>query len=289
MTHRWGERSLLRVLVSVGLSLLLWLGSGSATLAQAMGSQPNADPVKAMTPDDRQTLERLGNRAVAATQRGDFAQAEQYWTDFLEQFPNNPAAWSNRGNVRVSQNKLELALEDYDRAIALAPNAPDPYLNKGAALEALGRWEAAIVNYNQVLTLDPQDAAAYNNRGNAKAGLEDWQAALADYRKATELAPNYPLAWTNAALVQYQLGETAAATRSLRNLVRKYPQFVDARAALTAALWVQGNQGEAESQWVSVTGLDRRYQNLQWVMEIRRWPPAIVAALQQFLSLNAAS
>lgn len=57
---------------------------------------------------------------------GDFATAETLWTDLIARFPSNPAVWSNRGNTRVSQNKIEAAIEDYNKAIQLAPDAPTP-------------------------------------------------------------------------------------------------------------------------------------------------------------------
>ena len=72
----------------------------------------------------------------------------------------------------------------------------------------------------------------------------------------------------------------------MRRLVKKYPMFADMRAALTAVLWADGQQGEAESNWVAAVGVDSRYQNLDWVKEIRRWPPRLVSALDKFLSLS---
>jgi tetratricopeptide (TPR) repeat protein len=237
--------------------------------------------------DPIQQVDMMFQKAFTATNAGDFAKAEVDWTEIIERYPDNAAAWSNRGNVRVSQNKLESAIADYNEAIHLAPDVPDPYLNRGAALEGLGKWDAAIVDYNHVLELNPDDAMAYNNRGNAKAGQGKWEAALVDYHKATEIAPNFAFAYANYALSLYEIGRIKEAIRSMRNTVRKYPQFPDVRAALTAALWVQGDQGEAESQWVSVVGLDRRYKDLNWVTQIRRWPPAIAAALGKFLSLQS--
>jgi hypothetical protein len=32
--------------------------------------------------------------------------------------------------------------------------------------------------------------------------------------------------------------------------------------------------------------MDSRYQNLDWVKEIRRWPPTMIAALDSFLNLQ---
>ena len=88
------------------------------------------------------------------------------------------------------------------------------------------------------------------------------------------------------ALVTYQVGQHQEALRQMRNLVRKYPMFPDMRAAITAVLWVNGNQGEAESNWVATVGLDNRYQNLDWLANVRRWPPEMVSALEKFLNLT---
>jgi tetratricopeptide (TPR) repeat protein len=137
-----------------------------------------------------------------------------------------------------------------------------------------------------VLELDPNDAMAYNNRGNAAAGKGDWESAIADYKKSAEIAPNFAFARANYALALYQIGQTDEAIRQMRNIIRKYPQFADIRAALTAALWEQGKRGEAESNWVAAVGLDKRYKDLNWVASVRHWPPAMVAALDQFLKLQ---
>ena len=230
--------------------------------------------------------EAIAQKALAATEKGDFATAEQYWTTLIEQFPQNPAVWSNRGNSRVSQRKLTEAIADFNQAIELAPDQPDPYLNRGAALEAQGHFTEAIADYNRVLALDPQDAYAYNNRGNAEGGLGEWSKALKDFQKASEILPDFAFARANTALALYEMGQKPEAVKIMRDLVRKYPMFPDMRAALTAALWAEGNQGEAESHWVAAVGMDSRYQDVQWVTQIRRWPPQMIAALERFLTLQ---
>ncbi|MBD1911517.1 tetratricopeptide repeat protein [Leptolyngbya sp. FACHB-8] len=273
---------MMRILSLLLVLICLWCGlPGGSTLARADALPQDAVPV------DVEALGDLRQKAFNATNKGDFATAETYWTQILEKLPDNAAVLSNRGNSRVSQNKLEAAIEDYNRAIELMPEAPDPYLNRGAALEGLQQWNAAIADYNQVLALDPNDPAAYNNRGNAEAGLGQWDAAIADYQKASELAPDFAIARANRALALYQTGQVEQSMREMRNLVRKYPRFADMRAALTATLWVQGNRGEAESNWVAALGLDSRYKNLDWVANTRRWPDAMVKALEKFLKLQS--
>jgi tetratricopeptide (TPR) repeat protein len=268
----------MRWLISLFCLCLLLLFPG-VVLAQE-------SPLSGFSEAQLQEGEALAQKAFAATDAGNFSQAEAYWSQLIETFPMNPAVWSNRGNSRVSQNRLDAAIADFNQAISLAPEATDPYLNRGAALEGLGKFKEAIADYNRVLELDPQDAMAYNNRGNAEAGLGNWQEALHDYHRATELAPNFAWAYANEALALYELERSDEALRKMKNIARKYPMFPDVRAALTAVLWNKGQQGEAESNWVAAVGMDRRYQDIEWVQKVRRWPPTMVGALDKFLKLQ---
>ncbi len=246
-------------------------------------------PVQAqinITETESNQLDALVKKAFAATDAGDFTEAEGYWTDLINLYPDNAAGWSNRGNSKMSQNRPQEALADYNKSVELAPAYPDPYLNRGAALESLGKWDEAIADYNRVLEIDPKDAAAYNNRGNAKAGLGKWDEAIADYQIAMNVNSRFSTAFGNNAIALYQVGKTDDAIKAMKNILRKYPNFTDVRAALTASLWANKQQGEAESNWVSVENLDPRYRDINWVKNIRRWPPSLVTALEKFLTLK---
>ena len=93
-------------------------------------------------------LQSLYEKAFSATDAGDFAAAEDTWSAAIERMPENPATWSNRGNARISQNKLDDAIADFDQSIAIAPDQPGPYVNRGIAWEGKGQWDRAIADYN---------------------------------------------------------------------------------------------------------------------------------------------
>ncbi len=271
-------RFLTNLLVAIALISLVLFSNSTSVLA-------DTNPSK-LTEAELQELQGIFDEALTTSNQGDFVAAEELWSQLIERLPDNAALWSNRGNIRVSQNQLESALSDYEKAIELAPYAPDPYLNRGIVYERLEEWSEAIADYNRVLELDPEDPLAYNNRGNAEAGKGEWSEAIADYQKAFELAPNYAFARGNYALALYQKGQTEEAIKTMKDLVRKYPNFADMRAALTACLWEEGKQGEAESNWVAALGLDSRYKDIEWVSNIRRWPPAVANGLEKFLKLE---
>lgn len=261
----------------ISMALGLWLVCFSMAVPSALADSA--------TDQSLADIAGLRKQAFSLTSQGKFDLAEVVWTKLINTLPNEPALWSNRGNVRVSQNKIKDAIDDYGQAIALEPLQPDPYLNRGAAYEAVGKWQQAIDDYNRVLKLSPNDPAAYNNRGNAKGAQGDWQAAIKDYETSITIQPSFSLGYANYGIALFEVGERAQSLQVLKSLARKYPNYADVRAALTAVLWETGHRGEAESQWAAARGLDRRYANLEWVQNVRRWPPSLVSGLEHFLNL----
>ena len=255
------------------------------------------------------SLAQLFDQALAASREGSFDQALPLWNQVLEMAPEDAAAWSNRGNVQLVLGDPLAAIADQERAMALEPSNPEPHLNRGIAEEALQRWGAAETDYRWILEtpaspvspaspassdkpasqLDPEvRAAALYNLGNVQGSQGDWLAARNSFRTAADSRPGFAMARSSAALAAFQLGELEQAERELRALIRRYPLFADARAGLTALLWRLGASGEAESNWASASGLDPRYRQPEWLQSTRRWPPAPVSALEQFLALASA-
>ena len=88
------------------------------------------------------------------------------------------------------------------------------------------------------------------------------------------------------ALADYQLGNMEESEKELKKLIRRYPTFADARAALTALEWSKGIAGEAESNWIVVMELDSRYSDEEWLKNVRRWPQKPIKDLMRFIALT---
>jgi tetratricopeptide (TPR) repeat protein len=240
----------------------------------------------ASAPAPPRSLPAAFERALSASREGRFGDALPLWDQVLELAPSDAAAWSNRGNVRLALGDAEGAIADQGQAMLLDPQSVDPHLNRGVAEESLARWEAADADYRWILERDPEDASALYNLGNVEGSRDDWAAARRCFEAAALARPGFALARSSAALAAFQLDDLEAAEGELRRLIRRYPLFADARAALTALLWQRGARGEAESHWAAASGLDPRYRQADWLLQIRRWPPRPVQALAQFLALD---
>ena len=76
-------------------------------------------------------LQGLYEQALTASRQGDFVEALPLWDSFLEQVPEDAAALSNRGNVRLALGDPSGAIADQSASIVLAPEESDPHLNPG--------------------------------------------------------------------------------------------------------------------------------------------------------------
>ena len=94
------------------------------------------------------------------------------------------------------------------------------------------------------------------------------------------------MARSSMALADFQLGNIEESEKELKKLIRRYPTFADARAALTALNWSKGEFGKAESNWIAVTELDPRYSDEEWLLKVRRWPPKPTKYLMKFIDLK---
>ena len=228
----------------------------------------------------------LFEKALQESKNGDFIQAEKDWSSYLNDNPNDAAALSNRGNIRLALGDPQGAIRDQTKAIEISPEDLDPYLNRGIAKEALQLWEEASEDYNFVLQKNPKDISALYNLGNVMGSMGNWIEAKKMFSQAASSNNAIAMARSSEALAIYQLGDLDLAEEKIRILIRKYPLFADARAALSALLWNKGFIGEAESNWAAAAGLDIRYREKDWLLNIRRWPPKPTNDLISFLSLE---
>ena len=114
----------------------------------------------------------LFEKALQESKKGDFIQAEKDWSLYLNDHPDDAAALSNRGNIRLALGDPQWAIRDQTIAIEISPEDLDPYINRGIAEEALQRWEQASKDYKYVLKKNPKDVSALYNLGNVMGSMD---------------------------------------------------------------------------------------------------------------------
>ena len=206
--------SALRRQTSTRRSALFSCLAGFAAAAFVTSPDTRAEAAAA----DVKTLTELFNRAMTSPS---YEEAVSLWTKAIEIAPpNSPAlsaAYSNRGTLRLQYSEWLGAVEDLQKSVDLDGDHPDPL--------------------------------ALNNLGNSKGALGRWDEAMADFLEASRFEDMRAIAQANYALAAFQTGRQDLATSTARKLLRRDPEFLDMRAALSAFLWAAGDQAEAEAEW----------------------------------------
>ena len=93
----------------------------------------------------------------------------------------------NRALVKSKLEKLEEAIEDYNKAIENLNDNNYIYqarFNKGICLRRLGRLDQSIEDLKIAVSLKGEKASAHNNLGLSFFEKEDFDEALSEFTKA---------------------------------------------------------------------------------------------------------
>ncbi len=145
------------------------------------------------------------SRGYAASFRSD----EALWTRTLQR---NPEAWLARvdlGQDLFQAGRLEEAIGQYDRALAIRSDLPEAYYNRGSIFLRLGRLPEAIRDLEAALRLQPASPDALTNLGNAFARSGRFAQAIGCYERALRIEPGATDTRANLALARRALAGAA--------------------------------------------------------------------------------
>ncbi len=170
-----------------------------------------------------------------------------YWKDSVELYKhaclvtNSYLLHNDLAFMLVGQNKINEAIDHYNKAISIKPSYPESYINRGNAYYKLGQYQHAITDYNEAIRLQPDDTFTYNNRGSAYSGLVRYQHAIKDYDEAIRLKPDNVLAYNNRADAYYGLGQYQRAIEDFNKAIRLKPDNAFAYSSLGNIYFSKGN------------------------------------------------
>ena len=139
----------------------------------------------------------------------------------LEQRLNDADAYYNMGIGLQEKNKLEEAIEAYNKALSIKPDYADAYHNMGITLKNQGKLDEAIEAYSKALSIKPNYAEAYNNIGVTLYEQGKLEEAIEVYSKALVIKPDYANAIENRLSLLTQIQGTVL-SRS-----KKYKQITE--------------------------------------------------------------
>jgi tetratricopeptide (TPR) repeat protein len=101
--------------------------------------------------------------------------------------PGNAQAYQCLGDAHADDGNCKQAIGDYDKALELNPNFGDSYYNRAACYFNLQDYDHAISDTAMAKERDPNKAIYFGLSGKAYLGKYDYENALRELRRAVEL------------------------------------------------------------------------------------------------------
>lgn len=166
----------------------------------------------------------------AYEEQGDYNMAIEVYNKLIAMAPNIPDLYSNLANIYYIKGEFDLAISNYQTAITLNPN---PSWTSVIAQtmgfvyqENKSDPDAAISAYQTAYVLTPDDIDIYVNLGSAFYDKEDYNNALSIYRQALEFQPYNAKIHCNLGFLYWGKGDTEEAIKSYE-LAIKYNDAYD--------------------------------------------------------------
>ena len=177
---------------------------------------------------DSSNAEALVERGNAYYEIGEYDKSEEDYRSALQRDSSYGQAYKEwaavdvvRGNNQEALQKLDLAIENGDRSIAV-------YTNRGNRKSDLGDREGAAEDWKTASDMTAYTARDFSGRGFARSRLNKKAAALDDYNQALIINPNDVQGIINRAFLQYQAGEPTQASATIEKALAVNPNSTTA-------------------------------------------------------------
>ena len=130
-----------------------------------------------------------GSLGHAYQQLGRLEEAIEQYKKAVAIYPDDYKAHYNLGVVYSQQGLYGKAVESYQRSIRSNPDYPNARFNLGIIYQNQGETDSAIDQFRKVTELDPADFQARNNLGVAYAIRGDLKLAIGQWEKVLEIDP----------------------------------------------------------------------------------------------------
>lgn len=156
--------------------------------------------------------------------------------NILEHHPNVVPALNARGDVYVEEGKINLAITDFTKAIALRPEDARGWRNRGLAYALNSQWENALIDLTHSLELQPKHIGTRINRSRVYSLANDTQSAIKDLNVILEENPDYHLAYARRAELFLRVNEPKNAAADLETALQLSPGRTEYLAIYATAL-----------------------------------------------------
>jgi len=203
------------------------------------------------------------------------------------------------GNSLLNQGRVDEAIIQYQKALALWPESATSHYGLGNALCREKRMDEAIIQYQKALEIKPDFAKAHNNLAYSLLQMGRVNEAITHFRRALEIQQSCEV-YYNLGYAFRRNGMAAEAITYFQKAIELQPQFIPAQRNLAwmLATWPEpsvrnGGKAVALAEQANQSSKDKDPQILRTLAaayaEAGRFPEAILTAKQALVLAVAQS
>jgi len=163
------------------------------------------------------------NLGLAFRQKGYYAEALREYRLAIERGEDRRLVRQAMAEVYLLKRDFTDALELYESLIQEVPDSPKLWNERGVVLHQAGRTAEALTSYRQATEVDPRYALAWNNVGVVLAHQSDTEEAIEAFRKALQLTSMFVGARLNLALLLMHLRRFQLSLEAYRQVLADQP------------------------------------------------------------------
>ena len=204
-------------------------------------------------------------RAYSLTELGKTDEAIAEYTKTVA-LKDDPGAYGNRGRLYADQGKFDLAIADFDHALALEPDDYDIYNERGRSYRVTNQIDRAIADLTKSIALKPDYVLSHYNLACLYSAQHHYDEALREFDKAIAIDPSYYYAyWDRAAAYQSQ-SKLELATKDLDKALELEPKVAGLWADRAGINFMLGHNANGDADLAQAFALD---PNLTRAWQIR--------------------
>ena len=152
-------------------------------------------------------------------------QALDFIDTLSKDYPDKSLLFNIRGAGYAGLGQLDIAVQNYEKALSIKPDYAKAHYNLGSALQELGKLHDSVKSYENSIALEPENAQAHNNLAIVLRELDQLEEAEASCRKAIVLDPEYAEAHSCLSIILYANGDLNSALESIKKAYSINPKL----------------------------------------------------------------
>jgi len=196
----------------------------------------------AVAPDTKAPRSHLG---LVYYQMENKKKAAEVYAGLAHGFPNDPQIHYNLGLALEANERLQEAVQAYQRALDLNPEFLTAKEKLGRCLAGLEKHTEALAFLEQAIRQGSKDEGTWIRAGDEAAALEFYKQAAEFYEGAVRLAPADGAVWYNMGLYWQRAGLLKEAISAYRQAISRDAELAYAYNNLGLCLMLTGKVREA--------------------------------------------